>query len=263
MGLDLLVVSLIGFIINLYIILFFVRMFLLESERYDALLGMVFRATDPIVMPLGNSLRSRRVNLAPALIIAVLLLLKGMIWGSIPLTLQSFVDTLFRLYVFILIIIAGYREYYTNPIANFGQRLVNPVRAIAANFSRHLMTVNILTVVILVILRSVVTLLLSSMAGTMAPISVQAVVIESLLMIIDLSWYFVLIIIINAFLSWVSPDPLNPVVQLLALISAPIIEPIRRVVPPLAGAIDISPIIAIILLNIANSVGHRVLSFFL
>jgi YggT family protein len=60
----------------------------------------------------------------------------------------------------------------------------------------------------------------------------------------------------------VSPDPLNPVVQLLALVSAPIIEPIRRVIPPLAGAIDLSPIIAIFLLNIANGVGHRVLSFF-
>jgi YggT family protein len=262
MGLDLFVVSLIGLVINIYIILLFVRMFLVESERYDALLGMVFRATDPVVAPLGTALRSRRVDLATALGIVVLLLLKGMIWGSIPRTLQSFADTLFTIYVFIIIIIAGYREYYTNPIASFGQRMVNPVRAIAANFSRSLTAVNILSVVLLVILHSIVTLILDSMTGVMGTVSVKAAVLNSLSMIIDLTRYFVYIIIINALLSWVSPDPLNPVVQLLALVSAPIIEPIRRVVPPIAGAIDISPMIAIFLLIIANNIGHQVLSLF-
>jgi YggT family protein len=60
----------------------------------------------------------------------------------------------------------------------------------------------------------------------------------------------------------VSPDPLNPVVQLLALLSAPIVEPIRRVVPPLAGAIDLSPMLAIFALYIARSVGLQILSIF-
>jgi YggT family protein len=50
------------------------------------------------------------------------------------------------------------------------------------------------------------------------------------------------------------------VVQLITLISAPIIDPVRRVIPPLGGMIDISPIIAIIALQIANAVGHGVLS---
>ena len=97
MGLDLLVVSLINFIINFYILLFFVRIFLATSERYDALLGMVFRATEPVLGLLGTTLRWRRIDLAPVLVIVVLLLLKGMIWGSIPRTLQSFASTLFQL----------------------------------------------------------------------------------------------------------------------------------------------------------------------
>lgn len=260
MGLNLLVASLINFIINFYILLFYVRIFLAESERYDAVLGMVFRATDPILGLLGTTLRWRRVNLAPMVVIVVLLLLKGMIWGSIPKTLQSFADTLFVIYVFIIIVIAGYHEYYVNPIATFGQRMVNSIRAIAANFTRHLVTVNVLSVAILVILHSIVTLILSSMMGELAAVSVQAAIINSLRLIIDLTWYFIIIIVINALLSWVSPDPMNPVVQLLALISAPIVGPIRRYIPPLAGAIDLSPIIAIIALNIVNSIGHNVLS---
>ena len=72
----------------------------------------------------------------------------------------------------------------------------------------------------------------------------------SLLLILNLTQFFTYAIIANALLSWVSPDPLNPIVQLLTLIALPIMEPIRRVVPPLGGAIDISPIIAILALQL-------------
>jgi hypothetical protein len=53
-------------------------------------------------------------------------------------------------------------------------------------------------VVILVILHSIITLLLDSMTGVMGTISVKAAVLGSLSLVIDLTWYFVLIIIVNA-----------------------------------------------------------------
>jgi uncharacterized protein YggT (Ycf19 family) len=37
---------------------------------------------------------------------------------------------------------------------------------------------------------------------------------------------------------------------------------VRRVIPPLGGMIDISPIIAIIALHFVNSIGHGILSLF-
>jgi YggT family protein len=172
---------------------------------------------------------------------------------------------LFQLYVLIIIIISGFREYYINPIASFGQRMVNPIRAIAANFSRQVVTVNLLSVLLLVILHAIVTLILlnfrgGAMTGMATVVPVKLVCIRSLGLIVNLTGFFTIVIIINALLSWVSPDPLNPVVQLITLISAPIIDPVRRVIPPLGGMIDISPIIAIIALQIANAVGHGVLS---
>ena len=50
------------------------------------------------------------------------------------------------------------------------------------------------------------------------------------------------LILFRALISWVNPDPFNPVVQFLQRVTEPILEPIRRLLPPLA--IDISPIIA-------------------
>src|SRR5882672_5487602 len=115
-----LIVSLLDLIINIYIILLFMRMFLTEYERYDAVLDMVFQATDPIVVPLATSLRSRHVQLAPLLIIVVLLLVKGMLAGSISEALQGFVSTLLKIYVLTIIVTSAFREAYLNPIVNLG-----------------------------------------------------------------------------------------------------------------------------------------------
>ncbi len=53
---------------------------------------------------------------------------------------------------------------------------------------------------------------------------------------------FYWLILIRALISWVSPDPSNPIVQFLYRTTEPILSPIRRMLPPMG--IDISPIIA-------------------
>jgi YggT family protein len=55
-------------------------------------------------------------------------------------------------------------------------------------------------------------------------------------------------IFLRAILSWFSLDPRNPLVQMLDQITEPILAPLRRVVPRI-GMIDITPLVAIILLQ--------------
>lgn len=50
------------------------------------------------------------------------------------------------------------------------------------------------------------------------------------------------LILIRALISWVNPDPFNPIVQFLNRTTEPILVPIRRFMPPMA--IDLSPLIA-------------------
>ncbi len=52
------------------------------------------------------------------------------------------------------------------------------------------------------------------------------------------------LIIIRALLSWVSPDPNNPIVIFLYRATEPILRPIQRRLPPMGG-LDISPIVAL------------------
>ncbi len=59
----------------------------------------------------------------------------------------------------------------------------------------------------------------------------------------------VIAIFIRAILSWVSPDPRNPIVQALDAVTEPVLQPLRQIVPRI-GMIDITPLVAIIILQV-------------
>jgi YggT family protein len=54
------------------------------------------------------------------------------------------------------------------------------------------------------------------------------------------------LIIIRALLSWVNPDPYNPIVRFLNRVTDPLLSWIRRKLPLVYGGIDLSPMIAIL-----------------
>lgn len=76
--------------------------------------------------------------------------------------------------------------------------------------------------------------------------SILAAVLEVLLIILTIIQWLV---IAAALISWVSPDPRNPIVQFLYRTTEPILRPFRRILPPSrTGGIDISPILVILLI---------------
>jgi YggT family protein len=56
------------------------------------------------------------------------------------------------------------------------------------------------------------------------------------------------VIIIRALISWVNPDPYNPIVQMLTRLTEPVLRPIRKLVPPFKVGIDLAPFIAILII---------------
>lgn len=53
------------------------------------------------------------------------------------------------------------------------------------------------------------------------------------------------LIIGRAILSWVSPDPRNPIVRFLYSATEPLLYRVRRAVPTTAGGLDLSPLVVI------------------
>ncbi|MGB5603568.1 MAG: YggT family protein, partial [Gammaproteobacteria bacterium] len=58
---------------------------------------------------------------------------------------------------------------------------------------------------------------------------------------------FIFAIIIQAILSWINPDPYNPVIGVLFSITSPVLQPARRLIKPIGG-LDLSPLFALIAL---------------
>lgn len=59
---------------------------------------------------------------------------------------------------------------------------------------------------------------------------------------------YMYIIIARALISWVSPDPYNKIVQLLFRITEPVLNPLRKLIPAYKIGLDLSPMIAILII---------------
>jgi YggT family protein len=66
-------------------------------------------------------------------------------------------------------------------------------------------------------------------------------------------------ILIRVLLSWINVNPYrpaidHPVLQILYRITDPVLEPLRRLIPPIGGTLDISPIVALFALEILRRI---------
>ena len=73
------------------------------------------------------------------------------------------------------------------------------------------------------------------------------------------------IMIIRALLSWVNPDPYNPIVQFLNSITEPVLYRVRQLIPMSGVGIDFSPMIVILVIIflqsfLVNSIGMLAMS---
>ena len=56
---------------------------------------------------------------------------------------------------------------------------------------------------------------------------------------------FIFTVFVRVILSWINPDPYNPVAGVLYSLTEPIMRPARRLLPPIGG-MDLSPILVTI-----------------
>ncbi len=77
--------------------------------------------------------------------------------------------------------------------------------------------------------------------------------LNSVAVVLDIVFtVYMYIIFARVILSWVSPDPYNPIVQFIYKATEPVLEPIRKKLPNMGG-IDLSPIILIVAIYFLDS----------
>jgi YggT family protein len=66
-------------------------------------------------------------------------------------------------------------------------------------------------------------------------------------------WAYFWIIIARAVLSWVNPDPFNPIVRFLYRVTEPVLRPIRHRLPTMGMGPDLSPMLVILAIYFLQS----------
>lgn len=78
----------------------------------------------------------------------------------------------------------------------------------------------------------------------------MTILISIVFLLLQILWFA---IFARAIISWFPIDPQGPVVKALDAVTEPVLEPLRRVVPRI-GMVDITPMVAIILIFVIMQV---------
>lgn len=70
---------------------------------------------------------------------------------------------------------------------------------------------------------------------------------------------YTLIVIARALVSWVNPDPYNPIVRFLYNVTEPVLARMRRFLPLQIGGFDLTPIVLLIALSVVEQLLLRLL----
>lgn len=83
--------------------------------------------------------------------------------------------------------------------------------------------------------------------------------LEAVAAILDkVLWIYSIIVMISVLISWISPDPFNPIVQFLRSVTEPVFELIRKRLPfVVMGPLDLSPVAAFLAIQLLQMIVVR------
>ncbi len=268
-------IQLIDILCQIILVFLFLRIFIAPRSRFfSPVHAGIIQCSEPflrLTRGFFNPRLSKGYDLSPLLPILLLLTLQGglvsflageKLFVSEFFTFSGFLNTLLQVYGAVIIITSLSPGYVTNPIISFLRLMSSPFVSLLRKFMQFRSSVWEILALPLVLLCYVLAQTLLVFIFTFGGESMEGVMGSYLFgglgLLINLSSFFVVVIIINAFMSWVSPDPHNPLVQLIGMMSYPFTAPFQRILPSMGG-IDFSPIAAILLLQFFNSFAHSLL----
>ncbi|WP_191489442.1 YggT family protein [Pseudomonas sp. FEN] len=165
------------------------------------------------------------------------------------------IQTLGSLYLLVILlrfILQLVRANFYNPLCQFTvkatQPLLKPLRRIIPSMFGLDMSSLVLAIIVQMLLMAVILLLSYGVTGNVAYLLIWSVIgITSLFLKV-----FFFAMIISVILSWVAPSSHSPAAELVYQISEPALAPFRKIVPNLGG-LDISPILAFLVIQLIQS----------
>ena len=165
-------------------------------------------------------------------------------------TLVQFVFGLYLVIVMLRFLLQIVRADFYNPISQAIVQLTNPPLRLLRKFIPGFAGIDWPSIVLLLIVQSleIILLTLLTMGSFPQPIGLLLVSIANLLQLAI--YVYIVMIIIMVVISWINPGAYNPITMLIHQLTDPLMQRIRRVVPPTAG-IDWSAMVILLILYLA------------
>lgn len=176
------------------------------------------------------------------------------------------INTVFGLYLFAVmlrLLLQWARADFYNPISQFLVKVTNPplrpLRRIIPGWGG----IDFASIFLLIVLQMLEIFLANMVLGRAMPLSGLFVtsVAELLNLLLNI---FLIAILVQVVISWVSPNTYNPATVLLHRLTEPVLAPARRIIPPISG-IDLSPLVVLVVFQLIKflliaplvDIGHR------
>jgi YggT family protein len=163
------------------------------------------------------------------------------------------VDTIFSLYILAVVLrflLQWSNADFYNPIAQFLIKITHPPLKLLRRFIPAAGRIDTSAIVLALSLQMVADFSIFFLKGLLVGLS--ALVVISFTQLISLLInIFIFAIFAQALLSWINPGNFNAATSILYSLSNPILKICRQVIPDLGG-IDLSPLAALILLQLAK-----------
>ncbi len=165
------------------------------------------------------------------------------------------IDTLFSLYILAVLLRFllqwGGADFY-NPISQFLVRVTHPPLRILRRFVPSIGKIDTSALILILTLQMLADFSILLLKGV--TINIGALTILAITQLISLLInVFVFAVFARAILSWMNPGAFNAAASILTTLTEPLLDICRKVIPDLGG-IDLSPLAALLLLQLAKMV---------
>lgn len=169
--------------------------------------------------------------------------------------IEFLVTTLLELYllaVLLRFLLQTTRANFYNPVSQFlvkvTQPVLGPIRRVVPAWRR----VDLASLLLLLVLQLAAIGFMAWFRGAGA--GPAMLLLWAVAELVSLTFnVYIFAILIQAVLSWVNPGAYNPVGEILDRLTAPVLRPVRNLIPPISG-IDLSPLFAILGLQVLKMV---------
>jgi YggT family protein len=165
--------------------------------------------------------------------------------------LEFIISTLLSLYILAVMLrfLLGmvHADFY-NPISQFLVRITNPLLVPLRKIIPGVGKIDVAAIVLMLVLQLGLLAVIVMLRGASPPLVtlLLTAVGELLSLLINI---FLVAIIVQVIISWISPGSYSSANALLHSLTNPVLRPVQRIIPPLSG-IDLSPLFALLGLQV-------------